>query len=104
MRPDSFFKPYIDQQDDTVREFFNDYFYSKEYEATKSQIAARIYGLLRDTTFRSMLTASENNVDFFEWLQQGKVVLISCTRSSLGSLWNATFLPLHGRAHARGGI
>lgn len=84
MRPDSFFKPYIDEQDDTVREFFNDYFYSKEYEATKSQIAARIYGLLRDTTFRSMLNASENNVDFFQWLQQGKVVLISVPVALLG--------------------
>lgn len=55
IRPDSPFKPYIDQLDYISRNFFYNNFYdASDYSPTKDQIATRIFGMLRYKTFQDI--------------------------------------------------
>jgi len=85
IRPESRFKPYIDDMGNTAQRFFYDYFYHpSEYAETKRQIANRIFGMLRYPAFNAMFSAAENKLDMFECLK-GKVVLGSSPKSVLGA-------------------
>ena len=85
IRPDSPFRKYIDKLNPISRQFFYDYFYDlTEYGATKDQIATRIHGMLRYSTFQKMFLTTENKIDMFENLQSGKVVLVSSPQAILG--------------------
>jgi hypothetical protein len=84
--PTSPFKPYIDKLGPTSKRFFYDSFYNPtEYGATKDQISSRIYGMLRYPTFDAMFSTTQNNVDMFDHLQKGRIVLISSPKSILGT-------------------
>lgn len=84
--PTSPFKPYIDKLGATSKRFFYDSFYNPtEYGATKDQISSRIYGMLRYPTFDAMFSTTQNNVDMFDHLQKGRIVLISSPKSILGT-------------------
>ena len=86
MRPDSPFKPFIDKLGETPRRFFYDSFYDiTEYAATKDQIATRVYGMLHYTVFDKMFSTPKNNIDMFDHLQKGRIVLISSPKSILGA-------------------
>ena len=86
MRPDSPFKPYIDRLGPTAKRFFYDSFYDiTEYGGTKDQIATRLYGMLRHSTFDAMFSTTENKIDMFRHLQDGDIVLISSPKAVLGT-------------------
>ena len=86
MRPDSPFKPYINRLGPTAKRFFYDSFYDiTEYGGTKDQIATRLYGMLRHSTFDAMFSTTENKIDMFRHLQDGDIVLISSPKAVLGT-------------------
>jgi hypothetical protein len=86
MRLDSPFKPYIDRLGPTAKRFFYDSFYDiTEYGATKDQIATRLYGMLRFSTFDAMFSTTENKIDMFRHLQDRDIVLISSPKAILGT-------------------
>ena len=88
IRANSPFKPYIEQLDPVSQRFFFDYFYdATEYVATKDQIATRIHGMLRYSTFQKMFLAKENKLDMFEFLQnrRGMAMLVASPEAMLGA-------------------
>lgn len=80
------FKTCIDKLGATSKRFFYNSFYNQtEYGATKDQISSRIFGMLRYPAFDAMFSTNENKLDMFEYLQKGKVVLISSPKAVLGA-------------------
>ena len=67
----------------TPRRFFETEFSSKEFDATKTQVLRRIYGVLENQTFERMFTHPKSKFDMFSEMNAGKLILINTSKSLL---------------------
>jgi hypothetical protein len=77
------FRPYMAQLDGTARRFFDEEFFHPSFSATKKQIAKRLWGILANPVFERMFSQPEGKLDFFEALQDRKIILISTAKDVL---------------------
>ncbi len=78
------FAEHISKLDDDAQAFFKNQFFESAYYATKNQIVQRLYGVLRVPAFNRMFGSSENRLDLFQALQDGKIVLFNTSKALLG--------------------
>ena len=77
------FKPYMDNLDGSARRFFETEFFSRSFNATKSQILKRLWGVLANPVFERMFSYTENKIDLFEAMNNGKIILINTAKDLL---------------------
>ncbi|HVY83558.1 MAG TPA: DUF87 domain-containing protein [Caulobacterales bacterium] len=77
------FKGYMEQLDGTARRFFEDEFFHPSFAATKKQIAKRLWGILANPVFERMFSQAHGKLDFFEAMQERKIILISTAKDVL---------------------
>lgn len=77
------FRSHMAQLDGTARRFFDEEFFHPSFAATKKQIAKRLWGILANPVFERMFSQPEGKLDFFEALQQRKIILISTAKDVL---------------------
>jgi len=73
----------IGQLEGTAKRFFESEFDSKEFNATKTQVLRRLYGILENQTFERMFTDPVSKLDMFDELNAGKLILINTAKSLL---------------------
>lgn len=78
------FRPYMKRLSGSARHFFESQFFERQFGETKKQILARLWGVLSNATIERMFSHTENKVDLFSLLNQGKIVLISTAKDFLG--------------------
>ncbi|OHC69532.1 MAG: hypothetical protein A3H93_15495 [Rhodocyclales bacterium RIFCSPLOWO2_02_FULL_63_24] len=78
------FRPYMEGLSGFARHFFLTQFFERQFGETKKQILARLWGVLSNATIERMFSHTENKVDLFSLLNQGKIVLISTAKDFLG--------------------
>ncbi|MEM9577149.1 MAG: DUF87 domain-containing protein [Pseudomonadota bacterium] len=74
---------YIAKLEGTPRRFFETEFDSKEFNATKTQVLRRLYGVLENQTFERMFSNPQSKFDMFTELNAGKLILINTSKSLL---------------------
>jgi hypothetical protein len=85
IRPDSPFKPYIDQLDPHHQDFMRGlFFHPTEYTETKRQLRNRIYSLLKHPSFAAMFLTKERRIDLFDIIQNGKILLVNASPAAIG--------------------
>ena len=105
IRPDSRFKPYVNNLDPISKHFFLNYFYDPaEYGATKDQIATRILGMLRYTAFQNMFHQSREQGRYVRDASKWKSCISIMSTSCTGNGGRAAFCTLHGRPHASSSV
>ena len=77
------FRSYMAELDGTARRFFDEEFFHPSFAATKKQIAKRLWGILANPVFERMFSQPESKLDFFEAMQQRKIILISTAKDVL---------------------
>ncbi len=77
------FKPYMEKLDGTSRKFFETQFFHPSFNATKTQITRRLWGVLSNRSFERMFSHPENKVDLFEAMNSGKIILINTAKDLL---------------------
>ncbi|OIR03580.1 AAA-like domain protein [mine drainage metagenome] len=78
------FRPYMERLSGSPRHFFETQFFERQFGETKKQILARLWGVLSNATIEHMFSHTENKVDLFSLLNEGKIVLISTAKDFLG--------------------
>ncbi|WP_424970642.1 hypothetical protein [Dinoroseobacter sp. S76] len=74
---------HIAKLEGTPRRFFETEFDSKEFNATKTQVLRRLYGVLENQTFERMFSNPRSKFDMFTELNAGKLILINTSKSLL---------------------
>lgn len=77
------YKPYMAELQRTSRKFFETQFFHPSFNATKSQIVRRLWGVLSNSTFERMFSNPENKLDLFEAMNDGKIILINTAKDLL---------------------
>lgn len=77
------FRSYMATLDGTARRFFDEEFFHPSFAATKKQIAKRLWGILANPVFERMFSQPSGMLDFFEAMQQRKIILISTAKDVL---------------------
>ena len=77
------FKPYMDNLEGTSRTFFQTQFFHPSFNATKSQMLKRLWGVLANPAFERMFASPTNKVDLFDAMNSGKVILINTAKDLL---------------------
>lgn len=77
------FKPYMEELEGSSRKFFETQFFNKSFNATKTQILRRLWGVMSNRTFERMFSQPENKVDMFAEMGAGKVILINTAKDLL---------------------
>ncbi len=77
------FRPHMATLDGTARRFFDEEFFHPSFAATKKQIAKRLWGILANPVFERMFSQPSGKLDFFEAMQQRKIILISTAKDVL---------------------
>lgn len=77
------YKEHIARLEGTPRRFFEAEFDSKEFNATKTQVLRRLYGVLENQTFERMFANPQSKFDMFTELNAGKLILINTAKSLL---------------------
>jgi hypothetical protein len=78
------FRPYMERLSGSAKHFFETQFFERQFSETKKQILARLWGVLSNATIERMFSHTENKVDLFSLLNEGKIVLISTAKDFLG--------------------
>lgn len=78
------FRPYLERLSGSAKHFFETQFFERQFSETKKQILARLWGVLSNATIERMFSHTENKVDLFSLLNDGKIVLISTAKDFLG--------------------
>ena len=78
------FRPFIARLSGSAKHFFETQFFERQFNETKKQILARLWGVLSNATIERMFSHTENKVDLFSLLNEGKIVLISTAKDFLG--------------------
>lgn len=73
----------IKQLEGTPRRFFETEFKGKEFNATKTQVLRRLYGVLENQTFERMFANPQSKFDMFSEMNSGKLILINTAKSLL---------------------
>lgn len=71
------FAPYIQKLDPVALSYFSTQYFTRDQMGTRQQVANRIYTLLANPLFQKMFTASRNTFDAWDYMQKGKIVLVS---------------------------
>src|ERR1044072_6635970 len=72
----------IERLDQTTQDFFKHQFFTKATQATRRQIASRLFDIVRVPAFERMFSGV-NKVDFFEAMQAGKIILVNTSKAAL---------------------
>ncbi|HUW38484.1 MAG TPA: type IV secretion system DNA-binding domain-containing protein [Rhodocyclaceae bacterium] len=78
------FRPYMERLSGSSRHFFETQFFERQFGETKKQILTRLWGVLSNATIERMFSHTENKVNLFSLLNEGKIVLISTAKDFLG--------------------
>ena len=96
------FKPYMDRLEGTSRKFFETQFFNKSFDATKTQMLRRLWGVLSNRTFERMFSHKENKIDLFEAMNTGKIILINTAKDLLktegSQIFGRFFIAMIGQA------
>ncbi len=82
--PDPFL-PYMQQLSGAARGFFEHQFFARDFNATKTQILRRLWGVLEQPVFERLLSAPENKLDLYDLMQSGKIVLVNTAKDFMKS-------------------
>ena len=85
------FRPYMERLSGSARSFFATQFFDRKFGETKKQILTRLWGVLSNSSLERMFSHTENRIDLFELLNQGKIVLINTAKDLLGQEGSAIF-------------
>jgi Type IV secretion-system coupling protein DNA-binding domain len=85
------FKPYMDKLGGSAKTFFESRFFSKDLQATKTQILQRLWGVLSNRSLDRVFSAKRNSINFDEALQSGKIIFIHTSKEYLGAEGSAIF-------------
>lgn len=78
------FRPYMERLSGSSQHFFETQFFERQFGETKKQILTRLWGVLSNATIERMFSHTENKVNLFSLLNEGKIVLISTAKDFLG--------------------
>jgi hypothetical protein len=80
----------ISKLDPTAQGYFKNQFFSVGMHATRTGVANRIYNVIKERAFLRMFTGN-NRIDFFEAMQQGKIIVVNTNKSLLQPKPSALF-------------
>jgi len=80
------FRPYMDKLQGSAGAFFKTQFFSKTFAPVKSQILYRLWAVLSNSVLERMFSGTENKVDLYEAMNEGKIVLINTSKQVLGKI------------------
>jgi hypothetical protein len=73
----------MERQPATARQFLTQEFMGKQFNDTRKQILRRLYGVLSNPAFERMFASSENRLDLYQALNDGRVVVCNTSRDFL---------------------
>ncbi|HEV7227744.1 type IV secretory system conjugative DNA transfer family protein [Brevundimonas sp.] len=79
------FKPHMEKLEGSARYFFESEFFHPSFAATRKQILKRLWGVLSTPAFERMFAQTENKLDLFEAMNEGKIILVSTAKDLLKS-------------------
>lgn len=85
------YRPYMERLTGTTRSFFATRFFDRQFNETKKQILARLWGVLANTSLERMFLHSRNKIDIFELINEGKIIFINTAKDLLGQEGAAIF-------------
>lgn len=85
------FRPYMEKLTGTAWSFFATRFFDRQFNETKKQILTRLWGVLSNTSLERMFSHPRNKIDIFEFLNEGKIILINTAKDLLGQEGSAIF-------------
>lgn len=85
------FRPYMEKLTGTARSFFATQFFDRKFGETKKQILTRLWGVLSNSALERMFSHSQNKIDLFSLLNEGKIILIHTAKDLLGQEGAAIF-------------
>jgi type IV secretory pathway VirB4 component len=74
---------YLAALDGTSRHFFESQFFSKAFDNTRQQILTRLWGVLSNAVLDRMFSSERNNLDLFESMNRGGLILINTAKDLL---------------------
>lgn len=80
----------IEKLDANAQRYFKNQFFSDGMHATRTGVANRIYNVIKEPSFLRMFTG-KNRIDFFEAMQQGKIIVVNTNKSLLQPKPSALF-------------
>ncbi len=91
--------PFIEQLPITARTFLTDHLFASskrgqkpnDYNATRSQVLRRLYGILSNPTFERLFSHPRNALDMKSALDSGKIILVNTAKDVLKSEASAIF-------------
>lgn len=81
----------INQLEPFAQDFFHNQFYSANMGETRQQVAARLYTLLTNDTFRKMFSTTKNNFSPTDIMEHKGICLINANRDLLSDLGASVF-------------
>ncbi|MDP2367257.1 hypothetical protein [Rhodoferax sp.] len=78
------FRPYFDQVDEVVRDYFLHVFNTQSQNVTKEAVMRRVMGMLKNPTFRKMYQNRRNKFSMLREIDAGKVIVINTDMELLG--------------------
>lgn len=78
------FKPYMEKLEGSARTFFEQRFFAKDLQATKTQVLSRLWGVLSNRSLDRIFSAKRNSINFDAALQSGKIIFIHTSKEYLG--------------------
>jgi len=85
------FNHHINKLDPTAKRFFEKEFSRGGFNATRQQIKQRLYAVLSIPTFDRLFSAPKSKVNFFDALNEGKIILVNTAKDLLKSDGAAIF-------------
>lgn len=85
------FRPHMEKLSGTTRSFFATRFFDRSFNETKKQVLTRLWGVLANSSLERMFSHTENKIDIFELLNQGKIIFINTAKDLLGQEGSAIF-------------
>ncbi|SMN17145.1 VirD-like protein [uncultured Candidatus Thioglobus sp.] len=79
------YQKYIDRLNGSAKDFFNTQFFSTSFSQIKRQILSRLWSILSNETLENLFSSSENKVNIFEAMNDGKIILVNTSKSLLQS-------------------
>jgi hypothetical protein len=77
------FRAHMQRLDGSARYFFEKEFFDPSFNATKKQILKRLWGVLATPAFERMFAQTDNKLDLFAAMNEGKIVLVSTAKDLL---------------------
>jgi hypothetical protein len=76
-------KPYLPKLDPAAQRFFTTQFASSGFDTTRQQIAMRLWGVLSNPVLARMFSHTHNNLNLFEAMNKGSLILINTAKDLL---------------------